>query len=188
MPRVSDLWELVWKRPSTGQMVNKRYPFRILLSNPSLLLHYKMQQLHPQQTAPSQSIIWEKQHFDPAWSYPPADFQEPSEFSHNHPNSGACNQHHNVISHFSFPSEPVLLNLIFPFQAIFLLKEARLLVIRSCLNCHKNKERFLLLTKEAVCLNQWVSVSFPRMLNSSLVHTEDGGLLRIMTSSLLWAV
>ena len=103
MPRVSDLWELVWKRPSTGQMVNKRYPFRILLSNPSLLLHYKMQQLHPQQTAPSQRVLSGRSSTSTLHGViQPADFQEPSEFSHNHPNSSACNQHHNVISHFSF--------------------------------------------------------------------------------------
>lgn len=43
MPSVRDLWELVWKGTSSGQMVNKLCPFRIILSNPSLLLHCKMQ-------------------------------------------------------------------------------------------------------------------------------------------------
>lgn len=138
MPSVRDLWELVWKGTSSGQMVNKLCPFRIILSNPSLLLHCKMQGCtHSRLNRARECYLGEAASRSCTELSSLLISGSPLNSLSQAPNSSGSNQHHNVISHFSFPSEAVFLNLI-PFKAIFLLKGARLLVIKSCLNCHQS--------------------------------------------------
>lgn len=71
------------KGPHPWWMLNKWYPLRIILSNPSLLLCYsKMQRLHTQQTALSQGALSRRSSISVVhWTIQPTDFWEPSEFS-----------------------------------------------------------------------------------------------------------